>query len=169
MQPEGIRAMTVLRLTFAALLIALAPALGAAQEAPAAPPWSVSCNSNASGDLVCSMSQTISAAPSGQRIMTAVVFRDPETSALKMRVGMPHGLYLPAGVGVAVDQGDAQIYPILTADQNGSYTTFDLDEAMVTAMRRGNTLVFTMENMARNQVRIEMSLQGFTKALNNLF
>lgn len=161
------RCSTAALFMFAAVTaFASVPQTSIAQTAQApenAPSWSVNCNNNADpARLDCNMSQTIFQKGTGQRIIASSIFKNGDTHA--MVLSLPHGIDLPSGVDVFVDQGAAQKFPIQTADANGAYSRFDLTPDMIAAMRSGNTLIVRIMGAAKNEVRMEMSLAGFSSS-----
>jgi len=152
----------------ALLMVAISGPVAAAQNAKPAKAtdnWVVNCSSVGGAALKCRMSQTIMVAKTRQRILSAVIFHKPASADLVMRVALPHGIYLPAGVTVKVDNTPGQTYVIETADRNGSYASIPLDRKLLAALKAGQKLVFALQNMAGKTVKIELSLVGFSASL----
>ena len=164
----------------AALAIGLASSLAApawSQEAsgtkprvgtPAAKAWLVNCSSSAtSDDLICQMSQQLTASQTGQRLMS-VVIRRGEGKALSMLVALPHGLYIPAGIKLTVDGGKALPSEIQTSDANGVYAALEVTDDLLRRLKAGNKMEVSMTNVQRNTLAIPVSLAGFTAAVTKL-
>jgi invasion protein IalB len=140
-----------------------------AQDAVAVPqrPWQVACVSQAqSADLQCSVSQSLVAAETRQRIISVNLVGGP--AGPTMTLSLPHGLNLPAGVTVGVDDSEPRTFPILTADQNGSYAEFTADDDLVNAMKRGTLLKIGVSAHGGDVVNFELSLSGFGEAVVRL-
>jgi invasion protein IalB len=145
-----------------------APAPAPAQAAPAQP-WQVNCASaGANEKLVCQMTQTLVAKANGQRVLASVIVKKPDGSGYFMTLGLPHGLYLPAGVSIWIDEGAKSQHPIETADQNGSYARIDLAKAVTDAMRRGQLLNVAVASAARDEVILQLSLAGFAASMDKI-
>ena len=128
------------------------------------PNWIVNCNNRVSPDkLSCSMSQTIHAAKTRQRIATATLVNS--TDGLLMVMALPHGLNLLAGVKLSVDEGEPETIPFHTADANGSYARLILSPEMLQTFRAGKLLSSTVTGNSGNVIILEMSLSGFSKSL----
>lgn len=134
----------------------------AAAETPAQP-WTVNCTSaGAQAEMVCTLSQFLVVKDSGQRVLTAVVMK--RDGKVLLNLGLPHGLNLPKGVTVWIDEGAKATYPILTADQKGSYATVPLEAPFVEAMKKGTTLHVAVSAFTGNELVLQLSLAGFTAA-----
>lgn len=139
-----------------------------AQEAPAPQrPWQVSCVSQqTSADLKCSVSQVLLSAETRQRaIAVNLVGTD---AGISMTLALPHGLRLVDGVNVSVDNAEAVRFPIITADQNGSYAEFVASSELVLAMKMGTLLKVSVTANGGDIVVFELSLAGFTDAVSRL-
>ena len=138
-----------------------------AEAAPSPPnpqPWAINCaGQGAAGDLVCVMSQGLIAKNTGQRVLTVAISR--AASGYAARLSLPHGLDLPEGVEVWIDDGPRTKHVIATADQNGSYAVVPLDEAMIAAMKKGTILNVLVKAASGDEVTFQLSLNGFTAAL----
>jgi len=163
------------------ILAAAAPALAEdakpAQPKPAdsnpkpadANPWAVNCSSgSATTDLQCQVSQNLTEAKSGQRVLTVTVRRDSGNGGLAMLLALPHGLFLPSGASFQIDQGQKTTLAIQTSDQNGAYAATPLSADLIKAMKSGTNLNIGMESVTRKPVTIPVSLSGFTAAVAKL-
>ncbi|MEM8540304.1 MAG: invasion associated locus B family protein [Pseudomonadota bacterium] len=162
MKPFTIRALFI-----AASLIAL-PALAQTQSSEpnnnSGPKWLVNCSNQTDPlALTCSMSQSLLQANTGQRIITATIFKNAQ-GAYSLRLQLPHGLDLKKGVTLAIDNGAATSYTIDTADASGSYTLIPLDNAIIDAMKAGNIGAIGISNISGNNINLEISLNGFSSS-----
>jgi len=165
---------------FAALfLVAASTVLGsltpsgaqdAAAPAPAATPaqgWAVNCSAPAGqADLVCTLTQTLVVKDSGQRVLTAVLMR--RDGKYLLNLGLPHGLNLPKGVDLWIDDAKRTNHPILTADQKGSYATVTLDDGWLAALKKGRLLNVGVFAFNGNEIILQLTLDGFTAGLARL-
>lgn len=141
-----------------------------AQPKPAdANPWAVNCSSaSTSTDLQCQVSQNLTEAKTGQRVLTVTVRRDNGNGGLAMLLALPHGLFLPSGASYQVDQGQKTTIAIQTSDQNGAYAATPLTPELIKTMKSGTNLNIGMESVTRKPVTIPVSLAGFTAAIDKL-
>ena len=128
-------------------------------------PWTVNCTSQ--GDaavLTCAMSQVLLAKQTGQRVVGATVFRPKPDAAAVMRVSLPHGVLLPEGVDVGIDDTAPAKHVISIADQNGSYSQFELGGSMIGDLQGGTSLSIGVSTGDGKRIVFKLSLQGFGAA-----
>lgn len=129
--------------------------------------WAVNCASGSTGtDLQCQVSQNLTEAKTGKRVLTVTV--RPQEGGLAMLIALPHGLFLPAGASYQIDTGRKATVAIQTSDQNGAYAAVPLAPDLLAAMKAGTNLNIGMESVTRNAVTIPVSLAGFTAAIDKL-
>lgn len=133
------------------------------------PPWVVNCVSHSAKEPVnCEMSETLASKNTGQRVVTAVVTKKQGAAGYTLRLVLPLGLYLPQGASVSVDQGAKSKYPIVTADQNGSYANGDISSELLGAMKKGADLNVAVKSAGGKDIVLQLSLAGFSAALDKL-
>lgn len=135
----------------------------AAGEGVKLPPWIVTCsNANAAADLACVMQQSLLLASTGQRVATVTIQKaDAGTVAI---LQLPHGIRLPAGVEVSIDDRPGTRLDIESADESGSYARFVLDDAAIKAMQAGSLFKISATALSGDTLTLELSLGGFSKA-----
>lgn len=141
-----------------------------AQQQPNPQPWSISCSSRGnSAELACTATQALVAKNTGQRALAVGISRNPQSpNAYIARFSLPHGVSLPDGIEVGIDQAQRTKHVIAVADQNGSYALVPLDEARINAMKRGTILNVRIKGASGDEVILQLSLAGFTAALAKL-
>jgi invasion protein IalB len=136
--------------------------------AAAAAPWDVNCISHGVKDpLMCEMSQTLAAKQTGQRVLTAAIQKKPDAGYV-LKLALPHGIYLPDGVTIWVDDGAKSKFPIETADQNGSYCHADLSASLLGAMKKGAMLNVAVKSAKGDPIVLQLSLAGFSEAIDKI-
>jgi invasion protein IalB len=167
--PARLRAACALVALAIAGAIVPASAQEAGDAAPAAAarlkqPWAVACSGDQiTGRLVCAISQTLVSQQTGQKLVSVQVRKDDKgaTSAI---FNLPHGIELPKGVAVKVDQGAEETIVIRSADENGSYATLPLPEPRLAELRRGSILSLAVQTLSGDRIIFEISLAGFSAA-----
>lgn len=159
------------RLGRMALALGLFASPAAAQEAkPAEPPaqtWTLNCSGAAGqGELACTLSQVLIVRDSGQRVLTAVVAK--RDGKMVLNLGLPHGLNLPKGVDVWIDEAARENHPIITADQKGSYAIIALDDKLVAALKKGKLLNVAVTGFTGNEIILQLALNGFSAGFSRL-
>ncbi len=141
-----------------------------AEKTPAAA-WQVNCSPTSDPNiLACQMVQNLTLAKTGQRLLTVVIKPQPkhEKKEPAIVLSLPHGLFLPAGVSLQVDDGKKTTLAVRTSDKNGAYTATALNKDFVTALKAGNVLKVTMTANNKKPVAVSVSLIGFTAAFNKI-
>lgn len=134
--------------------------------APAARNWLVTCDNRADAErLACVAVQTLTQTETRQRIVTARIANGPD-GRLYMVLSLPHGLDLPAGVSLSIDDGIELTTPIQTADANGAYSRIELTSEFLNTMKRGNEMVVKLSGSSGNAIELKMSLSGFSNAIS---
>jgi invasion protein IalB len=143
-----------------------APNVEAAAQAPQIP-WLVNCAS-AGGTMACEAGQTLTLKDTGQ-ILLKVTVRVPEKSQKgAMMFQLPHGMFLPDGVSLAIDEKAPKKEPVQMCDQKGCYVGLPLNDALLAELQSGKTLSVTFKNLQKSDIKIPVPLGGFKEAYQKL-
>lgn len=147
---------------------ATTPSTKPAAQTAATPParnWLVSCSDDApDGGSRCRMVQTLMVQKTGQRLLTIVIQKAQTSKEPKLIVGLPHGVYFPAGIGLAVDDGKAQQIAVETSDADGAYATTDIAAEMLKGLLAGTALKINFQSSAKQPITVPVTLDGFGDA-----
>jgi invasion protein IalB len=133
------------------------------------PGWLSKCVSDSrKGPFVCSVEETIVLTGTGQAVASVFVRADPEAKKLLMAIRVPVGLYLPAGLSIKVDDGNAQSVPLQTCDLQGCYAETEIGPAMATALKTGKQLSIICQDPSKKQIILPLTLDGFATALEKI-
>lgn len=136
-----------------------------AEKKPPETNWSARCVTGAGGQTsACHVIQRIKRNKTGALLMSVLVELPVKTLEPELKLNLPLGLYLPAGTTLQVDRTPTREIQIETCDVKGCYAGIGLDEDMLTALKRGNTMTVTFQNVARQPIAIPVTLVGFTAA-----
>ena len=134
-----------------------------------APNWLVSCtNTGSEGSLTCEMSQSVVMSDSGARILTATVRPGADPTRPTLLMTLPHGLFLPAGVVLAIDGGRRDPLPIETCDAAGCYLGLVIEPDLLAALEKGAELHVLMESLQRQEIDLTLTLDGFAGSLETM-
>ncbi len=128
-------------------------------------PWRVNCTNaeNATG-AACQMSRSMVLADTKKllvRLTVNLFVSSPNPSFL---LHLPHGIYLPDGVSLRIDELAPRQETVQTCDPAGCYVGLGADRAYLTALQRGAVLYVSFQNISRKTVVINFPLDGFTDA-----
>ena len=140
----------------------------AAKEAPQQQPgWTVRCDNGPKG-LVCKAIQTIVLAKTRQLLLSIAVSKPAEGSDMTMLLQLPHGLFNPAGVTVAIDAAKPQALDIQTCDVKGCYAGTPIKANELAAMKSGQKLNVVFQDLKKQNITVPVPLKGFDEALKKL-
>jgi invasion protein IalB len=86
---------------------------------------------------------------------------------LLMAIRVPVGLYLPAGLSIKVDDGNAQSIPLQTCDLQGCYAETEIGPAMATALKTGKHSI-NCQDPSKKQIVLPLTLDGFATAFEKI-
>lgn len=153
------------RLAIATGFVALAaamPATGAmAQSVPAE--WFKVCTPQGE-NTICNTQYTMIA--DTRQLITAVNLIDVsgKVNQKVLQAVVPTGRVIPAGVQIQIDTSAPQTLNYSVCFPDRCIAEVQLTDAMITAMKRGNTLKVTSVNFQRQPNPINVTLSGFTQA-----
>ncbi len=131
--------------------------------------WIAQCvGQSREGQLDCSLDRSISLKETGQQLAKISLRVPGESRAPAMLIQIPHGLFLPAGLEIQIDDGDGRRLNLETCDANGCYTATDLTAEALDEMIKGLDLKLTFQNLANDTITVSMPLTGFTDAYNKV-
>ena len=136
--------------------------------------WAVNCGGGqGGGELVCQMVQNVVVQDNKnkrrQRLVSVVIRPAKKADNHQMVIAAPHGLNLPQGVELKVDESEKITkFPFKTSDRNGTYASEPISDDLLEAMRKGRKLhvAYTFSN--GKKINIPLGLLGFTAAYNKL-
>jgi len=129
--------------------------------------WEIHCGPGPTGIEECFMFQAVTPTGSLERVMTAVVAK-PVGEAPLLRITVPLGVLLPAGVHVRVDQNDLGTVGYLACFPDGCMTQIDLTDDVVASLKAGITGVVSIQDTFGQPAELPLSLTGFTAAFDSL-
>lgn len=117
----------------------------------------------------CEIFQSLSLKESGQRLIEfAVGFSPEEQGAARAVAVLPLGILLDRPVGLEIDSDKKFQFTVRQCLNSGCYGFINMNEALLSAMRKGDKMTIVFTSVQGKTLRVEMSLKGFTKALKSL-
>lgn len=150
------------------VLIAVSTVFPASAQVSPDKNWIVNC-SDPGGKRTCTLMQNLMAKQNDvqQRLLTVIIQRSGENRE-EILLALPHGLFLPAGVQLAIDQGQPSKLVIQTSDANGAYAGTTVSEELLLSMKKGQTLKVTVQTAQNKDVTVPVTLSGFSKAYQEM-
>ena len=130
------------------------------------PLWLVSCNNqNDPERLMCEVAQSIVVSEGNQRVATAAFVKSAGEEELTAVFTLPVGLYLPAGLKLAVDETALGDMTFQSCDAQGCYATGTADDTWMQALSDGSELKITIESQDRQPIDFTFPLADFGQSL----
>lgn len=150
------------------ILLALLSTVAGAQSEQTYKDWTVRCAEQEQGGR-CVMSQLLKNRENDEPILLMEVGYLGEGDQPMAQFTVPHGVFLPAGVQLRVDDAEeAGRVPYTVCDKIGCKAIAKLDDKVLAAMKAGNRLVTTLTSPSGDTATMSVSLAGFTAAINAL-
>jgi len=134
--------------------------------------WQLNCRPvGTAQDLLCEASQTVSVQGSGQTLLVALVSpwqQDGAATPYLLRFQLPHGLDIPAGVAMKIDDAAMPSPVIQTSSQAGIFARAPLDDALLAAMKKGKLMTVGLTALNGSALTVPVSLNGFTAVFGKL-
>ncbi|MBC6441151.1 MAG: invasion associated locus B family protein [Rhodospirillales bacterium] len=128
--------------------------------------WEFYCNLNAVGQQDCFLFQAASNPGETERVMTAFVAKPAGEEPL-LRLTVPLGVFLPAGLNMQVDGFDLGTVSYVACFSNGCMTQINLDHDLADRMKAGIQATVTIGDPFGQIAQIPLSLSGFTAGWNS--
>lgn len=160
--PRGLGVLSVL-LSFVA-----PPALAQSATERTFQSWVVRCETPASGATRCRMVKVVRLKGSGQRLVRVVIALAEGAQQPVAAVLLPLGVYLPAGLTIRVDEGEALRVPIERCTNAGCEARIQIVDALLKQLRAGTQVTYGFQDGARKDIAIPATLSGFTSAYAEL-
>ncbi len=103
-----------------------------------------------------------------QRLLTVIVRPQPKAKLHSILLALPHGLFLPAGVQITVDEGKPIKLPVQTSDAAGAYAGVAITQPLLSSLKKGKIMKVSFVSASRKGISIPVSLAGFTSAYGKL-
>ncbi|WP_051241722.1 invasion associated locus B family protein [Stappia stellulata] len=128
--------------------------------------WVVQCSEETPKQ--CRAMQNIVMQKTSQRLLTVVV--EPREGAPNhaLVLALPHGVFLPAGATVKVDDGAPAPMVIQTSDANGAYAGMAISDELLASLKKGTQLTVAFKTAQRKDLAVPVTLIGFTAAYSQL-
>lgn len=156
-------------------LMLAGPAALAQQATPqpglalAATGWTARCSGTArQGPFDCVMEQRLVVQGSGQPFVTLAVHVPAAPATRVLTVQTPLGIRTGPGVSLTVDGAGPTTISVDGCDANGCYASTPASDALLGALRGGQTLTVALQTLAGEPLSVDVPLSGFTRTLTSI-
>ncbi len=124
--------------------------------------WQLDCDQASS----CRLSQSILITDTQEPILVLRIYHSGGDDLAI--ASLPLGVFLPAGIGLMIDDQPEQRFVYETCNQSGCHVGIPLDAAMLTSLRAGQTALLRVFDGGQQPVDLPLSLQGFSQGYDAL-
>jgi invasion protein IalB len=118
--------------------------------------------------LACKAVQNIVMAKTRQLLLSVSISKKATEATAAMLLHLPHGLFNPAGVTVAVDAATPEKLEIQTCDARGCYAGLAMAPDKIAAMSVGTKLSVVFQDLKRQNITVPVPLNGFAEAFKKV-
>ena len=128
--------------------------------------WAVQCRKNQDGSLSsCFMFQRILLQDSADSLLQMTIDKPEDLSAPRAIIKIPLGTYLQPGISIDIDSKSPRNLDIEYCDKQGCYAALLLEAEILNLFKRSRLISVVFQNRSRQQIKLPISLEGFTSAL----
>jgi invasion protein IalB len=131
--------------------------------------WQVSCRTPPGAkEEKCALVQSVTAEDRPNVGLTVVFYKAIGEDKKLLRVVVPHGVLLPTGLGLKIDNQDVGNAPFLKCGKRGCVAEVVLQKEVIDKLKKGTNAMFIIFDTPEAGIGIPVSLQGFGDALASL-
>jgi invasion protein IalB len=131
--------------------------------------WQIRCETPPGAQSEqCALFQSVVAEDRANVGITVLVLKTADQKSRLMRVQVPLGVLLPAGLGLKIDQVDVGHVPFAHCFGSGCFSEVEMDDKLINQLKTGTTATFIVFQSPDDGVGIPVSLNGFAKGFDAL-
>jgi invasion protein IalB len=130
--------------------------------------WAVTCSDRVGGRFVCQMTQVIVDGSTRAVLLSMSITTPNPNSALAILFRAMHGVYLPAGITLAIDGRKPNSIAFQKSDRAGVYAALPLAPALIGELSKGREMSIAMELDKGRKLEVKVPLEGFAKAFGRV-
>ena len=143
-----------------------APAPAAPAQEPAA--WAVNCTDQGQQKFTCEMTQNLIDQKTSAQVMLISIKSVTTGKSKAMLVRLFHGVYLPSGLSVKIDNGQPAPIAFQKSDRLGVYAALPLTDKLVADLKKGKELKFGLQVNQGEPLELIARLNGFGPAFDRI-
>src|SRR4029078_9395601 len=101
-------------------------------------------------------------------VLTIIVVKNAEQKSTLLRVLAPMGVFLPAGLGLKIDEVDIGRVGFVRCLPNGCVAEVVIDDNLLEKLRVGQTATFIIFMAPEEGLGFPISLKGFGEGVDSL-
>jgi invasion protein IalB len=131
--------------------------------------WQIRCETPPGAQSEqCALFQSVVAEDRANVGITVLVLKTADQKSRLMRVQVPLGVLLPAGLGLKIDQADVGRAGYVRCLPRGCYAEVVMDDTLIGKMKTGQTATFFIFQTPEEGIGFPMGLKGFGEGYDKL-
>ena len=131
--------------------------------------WQIRCETPPGAQSEqCALFQSVVAEDRANVGITVLVLKTADQKSRLMRVQVPLGVLLPAGLGLKIDQVDVGRAGYVRCLPRGCYAEVVMDDTLIGKMKTGQTATFFIFQTPEEGIGFPMGLKGFGEGYDKL-
>jgi invasion protein IalB len=131
--------------------------------------WQIRCETPPGAQAEqCALFQSVVAEDRANVGITVLVLKTADQKSRLMRVQVPLGVLLPAGLGLKIDQVDVGRAGYVRCLPRGCYAEVVMDDTLIGKMKTGQTATFFIFQTPEEGIGFPMGLKGFGEGYEKL-
>ena len=131
--------------------------------------WQIRCETPPGAQSEqCALFQSVVAEDRANVGITVLVLKTADQKSRLMRVQVPLGVLLPAGLGLKIDQVDVGRAGYVRCLPRGCFAEVVMDDTLVGKLRTGQTATFFIFQTPEEGIGFPMGLKGFGEGYDKL-
>jgi invasion protein IalB len=131
--------------------------------------WALRCRPEPATQLqTCHISLQAFAQDSGKQVLQFRVGRFGPEKVLGAVIFVPNGVRLPPGLGIRIDEQAIRAYPFESCDPKSCQVRVLLEDDLLKSLKAGLAGYVSFQNGAGQELVVQISLTGFSAALQAL-
>lgn len=128
--------------------------------------WDLGCKPlGKSNELACEASKRVALKQTGKVLLSVFITprkQKDKSQSFLLRMQLPHGIHLPSGVEIQIDDADKYLLPFQTTNPAGIFARIALNDKILTALQTGKTMNVSFATINGAQFSIPVLLNGFS-------
>src|SRR5271169_6189541 len=131
--------------------------------------WQIRCETPPGAQAEqCALFQSVVAEDRANVGITVLVLKTADQKSRLMRVQVPLGVLLPAGLGLKIDNADVGRAGYVRCLPRGCYAEVVMDDALIGKMKTGQTATFFIFQTPEEGIGFPVGLKGFGEGYDKL-
>jgi invasion protein IalB len=131
--------------------------------------WQIRCETPPGAQSEqCALFQSVVAEDRANVGITVLVLKTADAKSRLMRVQVPLGVLLPAGLGLKIDDADVGRAGYVRCLPRGCYAEVVMDDTLIGKMKTGKTATFFIFQTPEEGIGFPMGLKGFGEGYDKL-